>query len=418
MGTATIDLSAPEFWAQTPEAKHAAFAELRREQPVSFWPETEWLVPNAPSRGNGYWAVTRYDDILHMSKNPEIWSSAEGISVGGTRPEAREFFGSMIVLDDPRHVRLRKLVSAGFTPRMTRRVEQIVAEVAASVVDDVLPRGECDFVTDIAAALPVRIICQMMGIPRSQEQYVFDQTNIMLGATDPEYVKAGTDANMATLGAAMGLAELMAELVPLKADGDADDLTTALVHAEIDGEKLTMQELKSFFILLVAAGNETTRNAISHGLWLLSLHPDQRAIWQSDFDRVASTAVDEIVRYASPVIFMRRTATRDTELRGTPIAKGDKALMFYFSANRDEAVFSDPDRFDVRRDPNHHIGFGGPGPHFCLGAHLARREISVMFRELFRRMPDLEPSGDPQFLLSSFIHGIKHLPCRYTPAAV
>jgi len=208
----------------------------------------------------------------------------------------------------------------------------------------------------------------------------------------------------------------MQELADVRTEQPTDDLTSLLIHGNVDGEALSHAELASFFILLVVAGNETTRNAISHGLWLLTEHPDQRAAWQADVETVTPTAVDEIVRYASPVIFMRRTVTQPTVLAGHDFAEGDKVLLFYNSANRDETVFEEPDRFDVRRHPNPHVGFGGAGPHFCLGAHLARREITVMFRELLGRVPGLVATAEPDRLRSNFINGIKHLPCRVTSA--
>ncbi len=268
---------------------------------------------------------------------------------------------------------------------------------------------------DVAAALPLKIVCELMGVPESQYEFVFDQSNVILGAGDPEYVPDASDILTAILTAGQSLAELMYEVADQKAGGDGDDLTSLLVNAEVDGERLEHQDLASFFILLVIAGNETTRNAISWGLQYLSANPDQRRVWQNDPDGVTATAVEEIVRLASPVTYMRRTLLDDTEVSGVPMAAGDKVLMFYLAANRDTAVFDDPLRFDVLRTPNNHVGFGGPGPHFCLGAHLARREISVMFNELFTRLPDIEAVGEPQLLRSSFIHGIKHLPAEFTP---
>jgi cytochrome P450 len=300
---------------------------------------------------------------------------------------------------------------------MLRRVEQSVQRIAAEIVEEVAPRGEVDFVLDVAAALPLRIICDMMAVPASQYGYVFERTNIILGASDREYIANENDILGAMLQAGVDLAQLMTDVAQSAREGTGDDLTTALMAAEVDGDRLTHADLASFFILLVAAGNETTRNAISWGLDLLTRNPDQRALWAADFEGVAPTAVEEIVRLASPVTYMRRTVLADTVLSGTPLAAGEKVCLFYLAANRDEAVFPDPLRFDVRRHPNHHVGFGGPGPHFCLGAHLARREITVMFRELFRRLPDIEASGPPQPLMSSFIHGVKHLPARFTPRA-
>ena len=283
-------------------------------------------------------------------------------------------------------------------------------------MDEVCERGECDFVTDVAARLPLRIVCDLMGIPASQHDFVFDQSNVILGAADEEYVPEFGDFVTAILMAGEQLSNLMDEVAESKVGVDTGDLTSVLVNAEVDGERLTQAEIASFFILLVVAGNETTRNAISWGLVYLTDHPDQRRIWADDFEGVAHGAVEEIVRLASPVTYMRRTVLSDTELEGQKIDEGDMVVMNYLCANRDESVFDDPFAFNVRRDPNPHIGYGGPGPHFCLGAHLARREIKVMFRELFDRIGDIHATGEPAPLSSSFIHGIKHLPAAFTPS--
>jgi cytochrome P450 len=364
----------------------------------------------------GYYAVTRHADVLEASRQPELFCSGKGATSQLDMPEVfLEFFGSMINLDDPRHARLRRIVSAAFTPKMIKTFEDQVQVAADQIVDAVIDKGECDFVTEVAARLPLKIICDMMGVPESDYDFVFTRSNVILGATDPEYVPEGGDIAVALLSAGAELAQMVTELGQQRMKEPTDDLTSALVTANVDGEQLTESELASFFILLVVAGNETTRNAISHGMKLLTDNPDQRKTWLDDFEGVTPTAVEEIVRVASPVIFMRRTATKDTTLGGQPLEEGDKLILYYWSANRDAAVFDDPFRFDVRRDPNPHVGFGGPGPHFCLGAHLARREITVMFRELFRRIPDIEVSGEPSRLLSGFINGIKHLPVTFTP---
>jgi cytochrome P450 len=405
-----IRLGDPAFWRLPIEEREGAFLTLRRERPVSFHDQLDPRLPSAA----GFWALTRHADVLEAGTTPKVFSSARGIGIVDLPPEFLEFFGSMIAMDDPRHGRLRRLVSAAFTARQLAKVETEVRAAAARVMDAVAEKGECDFVTEISAPFPIRIICEMMGIPESQHAFVFEQTNIILGAGDPEYVEETADLLMAFYKAGAALAELMKDLARTRRTHPTEDLTSVLVHAEIAGDRLTEQEMGSFFVLLVAAGNETTRNAISHGMKALSDHPDQRRIWQQDFERIAPTAVEEIVRWASPVIFMRRSAVCDTEIGGTKIDAGDKVLLFYPSANRDETVFRDPFRFDVRRDPNDHLAFGG-GPHFCLGANLARREIAVMFEELFRRLPDLEITGPPDRLFSPFIHGIKHMPCRFTP---
>jgi cytochrome P450 len=404
----------PEFWMRGRAERARDFARLRRERPIAFHEEPE--VPGL-GRGPGFWSVTRHADVMEVSRNGQLFSSARGGVNIIDQPEFfAELFGSMIAMDDPRHARLRRIVSHGFTPTRLRSVIADVERAAVEIVDGVSDKGRCDFVTDIAAMLPLKIICDMMGIPASEYRYVFDRTNVILGATDPEYVADLSLALGAILQAGQELATLAEDLAGFREKQPTDDLTSVLVHAEIDGERLTKQEIGSFFVLLTAAGNETTRNAISHGMKALSDHPDQRRRWMKDFDAIAPTAVEEIVRWATPVIHFRRTATADTTVGGHPIRGGEKLVMWYTSANRDETVFAEPEKFDVTRTPNDHLGFGGPGPHFCLGAQLARREIAVMFRELFRRLPDLEVVGEPAYLSSNFIDGIKHLPCEFTPA--
>ncbi|HET6810790.1 MAG TPA: cytochrome P450 [Acidimicrobiales bacterium] len=408
----SIDLSDLEFWSAPLEQRDAAFETLRNERPMAFFAEPD-LVPDFIEVGPGYWAVTRHADIIEASRQPEVFCSGRGATSIPDMPDMfLEFFGSMINMDDPRHARLRRIVSRGFTPRILKRLEGDVQRAAAGIVDDLIEKGGGDFVTEVAARLPLRIICDMMGIPESQHDLVFTRSNVILSMGDPEYIPEGADIGAALLGAGQDLAMLVQDLGRMRREQPTDDVTSALVNADVEGERLDDAELGSFFILLVVAGNETTRNAISHGLKLITDHPDQRAAWLSDIEAVTPTAVEEIVRYATPVIWMRRSATRDTSLGGEKISAGDKLLLFYNSANRDAAVFDDPNRFDVRRDPNPHVGFGGPGPHFCLGAHLARREISVMFRELLSRVPDLTATGEPERLRSSFINGIKHLPCE------
>jgi cytochrome P450 len=415
IGVDEINPILPEFWVRPQSEIEADLASLRALPTLPFRAEPPIPEGNPLPQGPGYWAVTRHADILELSKRADRVSSASGITVMDSPPEFNEYFGSMIAMDDPRHARLRKLVSAGFTPRMLKRLEDSVQRIAAEIVDGIAERGEVDFVGDVAAALPLRIICDMMAIPASQYRFVFDRTNVILGASDPEYVPEGADILTALLQAGGDLAQLMIDVASHAEGRTGDDLTTALMNAEVDGDRLTSADLASFFILLVVAGNETTRNAMSWGLHLLTRNPDQRALWAADFEALAPTAVEEIVRLASPVTYMRRTATRDVTVRGTEVKAGDKLCLFYLAANRDEDVFADPYRFDIRRDPNPHVGFGGPGPHFCLGAHLARREITVMFRELFRRLPDIEATGEPAPLMASFIHGVKRLPAAFTP---
>jgi len=400
-----IRLGEEEIWRR-PD-REAIFATLRAERPVSFHEEPEFVgIP----RGPGFWALTRYDDVVRASCDADTFISGRGANIGDLPIELAEFFGSMINMDAPRHTKLRRLVSAGFTPRMIRAVETNVRAQARRIVDAVAPKGRCDFVEEIAAALPLRIICDMMGIPETDHRRIYELTNVILGIGDPEY---GTTMDV-LMGAATELSEYAQRLAEARRTNPRDDITTALMQAEVDGEHLTAPELGSFFILLVVAGNETTRNAISHGMKALTDFPDERAKWMADFERVAPTAVEEIVRWATPVIHFRRTVTRDVMIRGQLVRAGEKVVLWYNSANRDEAAFPDPYRFDVTRTPNDHVGFGGGGPHFCLGANLARREIRVMFDELLHRLPDIRVTAPPDKLHSAFIHGIKRMPCAWS----
>ncbi|MBS1264936.1 MAG: Methyl-branched lipid omega-hydroxylase [Acidimicrobiaceae bacterium] len=410
-----IDLSDIEgFWALPMVEREAAFATLRREDPIRFFEERDLEVLPA---GPGYWAVTRHADVIEASRRADLFCSGHGTNIPDLPPEFNEFFGSMINMDDPRHGRLRRIVSAGFTPRMMKRLEEHVEETAAAVIDSVAGLGECDFVTDIAARLPLVIICEMMGIDPGRYDEVFRLSNIILSQGDPEFFSEGDNPLETFLAAGAGLAAIMNDTAEARRGGDGEDLTTILVNAEVEGERLTADELASFFVLLCVAGNETTRNAITWGLEFLTANPDQRDLWLSDIDGIMPTAVDEIVRMSSPVIHFRRTVTTDgARLGDREFSAGDKVVLWYNSANRDEAVFEDPDRFDVRRHPNHHVGFGGPGPHFCMGSHLARREISVLYRQLLRRLPDIRATAPPDRLRANFVNGVKRLPCAFTPA--
>ncbi len=408
-----IDLSADAFWAAPLEERFDAFLRLRQAPGLAFFQDP---VPRSAmiERGAGYYAVTRHADIKVASGTPEVFSSASGAtSIPDLPAEFLEFFGSMINMDAPRHVRLRRIVSQAFTPRMMTRIEDDVAAVARDFVTELAHgaarEGEFDFVSELAAPLPLRIICNLMGVPDSEAERVFRCSNVILGAADPEYVPEG-DLGEALLTAGADLAELVSGLCRLRREKPANDLVTSLAEAEVDGERLTDAEIASFFVLLSVAGNETTRNAISHTLVALTANPDQKAAWRSDFDAMAPVAVEEIVRWSSPVIWMRRTVLTDTELGGQRLSAGDKLLLFYPSGNRDETVFTDPEAFDVRRAENPHLGFGGAGPHYCLGAHLARREIRVVYRELMQQLPGIVVTGSPVRLASNFVNGIKHLP--------
>ena len=403
------DLSDLEhFWTAPIAERAAAFAALREREPVPFFAGADVRAAAARAGLLGAHPVRR-----RRRGQPH----PQGLHLGGGRHQhhrpAAGVPGVLRLDDQPGRSaapRLRRIVSRGFTPKRLAALTEEVQRTASRIVDDALAQGECDAVTAISARLPLKIVCDMMGVPESQYEFVYAKTNTILGVSDPEYVQDTENVVMAVLQAGNELAELMRELGRAREQQPTDDVTSALVNAQIDGERLTPDELASFFILLVVAGNETTRNAISWGLHLLTEHPEQRRIWLADLDGVTPTAVEEIVRWASPVIFMRRTLAVDAVLGGQAMRAGDKVAMFYWAANRDPAHFADPDTFDVRRTPNHHVGFGGPGPHFCLGAHLARREMTVMFRELLTRAPEVHATAAPRRLQSMFINGIKELP--------
>ncbi len=407
-----IDLSDIEFWAGPRDVREGAFRTLRDTPGLVHFEER--LLEDMPfPPGAGYYALARHADIWHVSRNPKLFCSGQGSNIGDLPQEMNEFFGSMINMDDPKHFRLRSIVSRGFTPKEIATVEQYVRDKAAAIIDRLIeqfPEKTCDFVEHVASALPLEIICDMMGIPAEDYAKIFGWTNTILGVGDPDFVTSYEELMAHSL-------EMFTYAQALGEDRRAnptDDITSVMMNAEVDGEQLTAQEFGSFFILLVVAGNETTRNAISHGMKALTDHPDQLATLYGDFDTHARTAIEEMVRWASPVIHFRRTATEDTEIDGFPIAAGEKVVMWYNSGNRDERVFDDPYRFDVTRpvQPSQ-IGFGAGGPHFCLGANLARREMTVMFDEIRRRLPSLRITGEPDYLQSNFINGIKRLECAW-----
>jgi methyl-branched lipid omega-hydroxylase len=412
----SVDLSDREFWGRPPAERHAVFDALRRERPFAFFAEPE--IPYFPP-GPGYYAVTRYADLDAISSQPALFCSGQGaVSIADMPPDLNEFYGSMISMDDPRHAKIRRIVSKAFTPRVLERLVESVQQIADRVADEARRKAEegdgtLDVVADFAAPVPLEVICDMMGIPQQDRAMVLHATNVILSGGDPDLYPDMNDFVTENLQAGANLSDLMNRLAAERLERPTDDLTSALVTTEVEGDQLTHQEIASFFILLCVAGNETTRTAISQGVLALSEHPEQRARWMAD-PALTPTAVEEIVRWASPVGWMRRTATRDAEVNGHAVSAGDKFLLFYGAANRDPEVFRDPHVFDLSRHPNPHVGFGGHGPHFCLGAHLARREIGVAFRTLFDKLPDLEVTGEPDRLKSSFINGLKRLPARLT----
>ena len=406
-----LDLSDTEFWGRPLAERDAAFARLRALDHPAFFAEPDTPFPKGP----GYYALVRHSDVTEASRHPDVFCSGYGATqIPDVPAEFNEYFGSMINMDDPRHTRLRRIVSRSFTPRMIQKFEDDVQRAAGQVVSELIETGPCDFVQHVSARLPLKIICEMMGVGDEHYAMVLKNTNIILSGADPEFISEDmNEAITQILTAGQELADLVTGLAERSQAEPGDDLVSALATANIDREQLTPAELASFFVLLVVAGNETTRNAISHSLNLFTRHPDQRELLLADFEGRIGPAVEEIVRYVTPVIWMRRTVTRDAVMNGHAYRQGDKAALLYQAANRDDTVFEDPERFDIARSPNPHVGFGSAGPHFCLGAHLARREITAMLRELFSRVPDIRAAGEPDYLLSSFINGIKHLPCDF-----
>jgi len=398
-----VDLSDSRTYV--PGVPHEYLGWLRRNDPVHWQDE-----PNGP----GFWAVTKYDDCVTVNRDYDRFSSARK----GTMPfeltddEIAQQGLMMLNMDPPLHTRYRRLVNKGFTPRMVRDLEENIHRTADRIIDGVCERGSADFVTEISAELPLQVIAELLGVPQEERHNMFDWSNRMVGSEDPEYGLTAEDA----LQAAMELYGYASELFGKKRIDPHGDLMSALTQVEVDGERLSDMELELFFLLLTVAGNETTRNLMSGALHTFFQFPDQ---WQRLLaDRsLVPLAVEEMLRFVTPVMNFRRTATCDLEMGGTAIKENDKIVFFHTSANRDEDVFADGDRFDVGRDPNPHIAFGGGGPHFCLGANLARMEIRVMFDHLLDRLPDIHQDGDVQRLQSQFINGVKHLPVAFTPVA-
>jgi len=406
-----INLSPTEFWLKPLSEREEAFRVLRRDLPISRYatPHLAGSTLELPP-DEGYLALTRHADIAEASRRPEVFISAPGaVSMIDLPPEIVEYFSGMISTDNPKHARLRRIVSRAFSPKNVRDVEESVDRVTDAVINRARDEGTGDFITDIAAPLPLEIICSMMGVPKSEYATVLKCSNIVLSMGDSEFIPEGSDPVMAFIESGATLTGIMDELAKYRVDKPIDDITSALVNAEIESEKLTQQELASFFVLLVTAGNETTRNALAHALVAFDDFPDQKQLLIDDFEGHVKTAADEIVRWTTPITWMRRTLASDYTMSGYEMKTNDKVILFYNSANRDEDAFVDPYTFDVARTPNDHFGFGAPGPHFCLGSHLARREISVMWRELLTRTPTIHHTAPPVQLASSFVNGIKHL---------
>jgi cytochrome P450 len=383
---------------------HEVWRLLRAEAPA-FWSEGTDAYP-------GFWSITKYDDVLAISRDPEGFRSSAGIMLTTDPKNMPSYSGrSMISIDPPRHARLRRLVSRGFTPRMVATLEPRVRETAAAIIDAVAPRGRCDFVVDVAARLPLAVICALMGVAREHWDKMFELTNRQLGPDDPEYQTVPGDSMATKQQATRDILAHFAGLLTERRRERQNDLVSALSDAEVDEEPLSDEEILYFCQLLILAGNETTRNATSGGMLTLIEHPNQRALLREDRSLLPA-AVEEILRWVSPVLHMARMATRDVEIRGQRIQAGERVVMWYPSANRDEDIFPKPDEFDAQRTPNEHLAFG-IGEHFCLGAGLARLELRVMFDELLQHLPDIELDGPVERLRSNFLGGIKHMPVRF-----
>jgi cholest-4-en-3-one 26-monooxygenase len=384
---------------------HDQMKRLRTEAPVFRHPD--------PQLDDGFWAITRHADVVFVSRNPELFSSHEKTAMINEFPQEQIDQQRMFMLnqDPPDHTKLRSLVNRGFTPRMIARLEERIQQTCDDIVAAAVAKGEGDFVTLCAAELPLIVIAELMGVPIEDRHKVFDWSNRMVGGEDPEY--GVTDEQR--LDAATEMWAYASALAEEKRKEIKDDIVSKLITPDEAGNVLSELEFDLFFMLLAVAGNETTRNAISGGMQALIEHPDEWAKLKAD-PGLIQTAADEIVRWVSPVNMFRRTAMDDVEVGGVPIKKGDKVVIYYNSANRDESVFDHPDVFDITREPNPHVGFGGGGPHFCLGRHLAKLEIECLFRSLTQQVDHVELVAGPRRLRSNFINGIKEMTVRFVPA--
>ena len=389
-----IDLLSPaSFAAGQP---HDQFRWLRENDPVHWHAEPD---------GPGFWAVTRYDDVRAIGRDPATFSSVPTIMIpdeAGALDLGDHHM--MLTTDPPLHTRYRRMVSPDFVPRAARDLRPRIEALAATIVDGVVERGECDLVEDVAGLMPSYVIAEMLGIPHADGCELYKLTEAIHAAPESQAPGAGMAAVLEMFNYAHGVWEE-------KKTRPGDDLSSRLIEGGLDDIDFNL-----FFLLLVDAGGDTTRNLVAGGMHALFEHPDERRRLQDDLDRLLPTAIEEMLRWISPVIYMRRKATRDTEVGDRRIAAGEKVVMYYGSANRDAAAIDSPDRFDVGRSPNDHVAFGGGGPHFCLGAHVARIEIATLLGQILTRMPDIEPAGATEWLPSNFISGPKHLPVRFTPA--
>jgi cytochrome P450 len=406
-----IDLSSRKFWAQPAPVREQSFAVLRAQRPLSWHPPVEDALL-IDEEDPGYWAVVRHADIVEVSRRHEVFVSGQGVIFENVPEMMLETTQSFLATDPPRHTKLRKLVSAAFTPRQIARISEQIEGRAAQVVADLAAAGSgADFVRECAGPLPQRVFCDMVGVDEENREVVAEAAAALVSWADPVYI-ADRDPLEVMFEAQMVLLQHALALAEERRSRPTGDLMSALVGAEVDGESLLDEEIGAFFILLAVAANDTTRQTMSHAVHALTAYPEQRAWLAADFDARIGSAVEEFVRWATPVMTFRRTAVADVELHGTTVHAGEKVVMMYPSGNWDTDVFSDPAAFDLSRHPNPHVSFGGGGVHFCLGAQLARTQLRAVFRELFTRLPELA-AGEPDYLTGNFIHVVRTLPVTF-----
>lgn len=402
------DVSSTAFWAKTALEREKTFRYLRENEPVTWQrPGGSGLMPT--EENDGYWAVVRHSDIKYVSMTTDLFCSGQGVQMENAPQVFLDATQSFLAMDAPRHTKLRRLVSAAFTPRRVARIEDQIASQASRIVDELLEVGACDFVRQVSMRLPMWTICEMMGVPAEQQVVVADGADSLVSFSDEE-VLAGREPIQLMAESVMALHGVANEMIAARRQHPQDDLMTNLVEAEVDGDRLTDAEIAAFFVLLSVAGNDTTRNTITHSVLALQDNPDQRQYLLDKYDDRIGVAIEELVRWASPVLSFRRTALADAVIADQKIAKGQKVVMFYPSGNRDSTVFAEPNKLDLSRNPNPHQGFGGGGPHFCMGHMLAKSQMRAILKELLFRVPNLHV-GEPVYLVSSFVHAVKSLPC-------
>jgi cytochrome P450 len=410
-----IDISSRGFWDGTAEEREETFARLRREDPVSWQRPVENAVAPDPE-DPGYWAVVRHADITTVSTENSLFVSGQGVLFDALPPEFLEMTQSFMAMDNPRHNDLRKIVQKAFTPKQIRRIDDQVEQAAKEVVDSFAadPAGEMEFVEGCASRLPLRMFAAMFGVPEHLQEETASAAQEIVSWADPEHL-AGRDPAQVQLEAAQKLHTIAAEIIAERRERPAEDLFTGLIEAEVDGQRLTDAEIGAFFVLLSVAGNDTTKHTSTLTIKHFTENPDQRDWLAADLDERIGGAVEEFIRYATPVMTFRRTAVSDTELGGRTIREGEKVVMFYPSGNRDAEVFDSPGAFDLSRSPNPHVGFGGGGTHFCLGNQLAKTMLRALFRQILTRVPDIHVTAEPELLGTNFIRGVKRQRVAFTP---